>query len=221
MERKIILTADGSQTFFVPELNEHFHSVHGAIQESMHVFITSGLMGITKDEICIFEVGFGTGLNALLTLANKKPNQRIRYFTIEKYPLKPDEYNCLDYPRQIDPKLEPAFQLMLGSEWNLPVQIEPNFEFTKFHDDLTNFDFHGLPLFDLIYFDAFAPGKQQEMWTDALFSKLAAHTKAGGIFVTYCAQGEVRRSLIRSGFNMKRIQGPPGKKEMLFGEKCG
>lgn len=218
MERKIILTADGSHTLFVPELDEHFHSVHGAVQESMHVFIQNGLLASNKEELCIFEVGFGTGLNALLTLANQG-EKRIRYFSIEKYPLTETEYKQLNFAQLLSEELASQFRHMHQSSWNEPNLIAPKFELTKLKADLTTFNIQALPGFDLIYFDAFAPNKQAEMWSEYLFQKLAEQTNSGGIFVTYCAQGEVRRKLIRSGFNMKRIPGPPGKKEMLFGEK--
>ena len=113
----IILTEDGSHTLYVPELNEHFHSVHGAIQESMHVFIKNGLFKSVKQELCIFEVGFGTGLNALLTLANKG-DKTIHYYSIEKYPLKPEEYSLLNFTQQLPESLSQQFELMHQSEWN-------------------------------------------------------------------------------------------------------
>jgi tRNA U34 5-methylaminomethyl-2-thiouridine-forming methyltransferase MnmC len=218
MNREIRLTADGSHTLYVPELDEHFHSIHGAIQESMHVFIKNGLLKSALPEICIFEVGFGTGLNALLSLANQG-EKNIRYFSIEKYPLKPEEFARLNFARQLPEGLSQQFESMHRCEWNSAQLIAPGFELTKLDADLTSFSFETLPHFDLIYFDAFAPNKQPAMWEEALFAKIAAHTNSGGLFVTYCAQGEVRRKLIRSGFEMQRIPGPPGKKEMLFGEK--
>ncbi|WP_205461863.1 tRNA (5-methylaminomethyl-2-thiouridine)(34)-methyltransferase MnmD [Mangrovibacterium lignilyticum] len=219
MERKIILTSDGSHTLFVPELEEHFHSVHGAIQESMHVFITNGLLNTSKPDICIFEVGFGTGLNALLTLANKGAKS-VRYFSIEKYPLLPSEFEQLNFAKLLSGELQGQFQLMHQCEWNSPHIITPGFELTKLEADLTNFSFQDFPDFDLIYFDAFAPNKQGDMWAEDIFRNLSDHTNPRGIFVTYCAQGEVRRKLIRSGFEMQRIPGPPGKKQMLYGEKA-
>ncbi len=219
MQRKIILTADGSHTLFVPELNEHFHSIHGAMQESLHVFIRNGLLASTAKEVCIFEVGFGTGLNAWLSLANQG-DKTIRYFSIEKYPLSEEEFSLLNFANDSNDELAQLFKKMHALEWNKTAELRPGFELTKIHGDLTTFDLGSLPPFDLIYFDAFAPNKQEEMWSEGLFGRLAQQTKAGGIFVTYCAQGEVRRKLMRSGFEMKRIPGPPGKKEMLFGEKA-
>lgn len=218
MERLIITTADGSHTLFVPEMNEHFHSVHGAIQESMHVFIRNGLEQCAGLEITVFEVGFGTGLNALLSLVHMG-NRQIRYYSIERHPLNEAEYHNLNLARQLSPDLEPYFVAMHRAPWNQCAEIKPGFTLCKIEDDFPDFSTAGLPLFDLIYFDAFAPDKQAEMWDEAIFAKLSAHTSPGGVFVTYCAKGEVRRRLIRSGFNMKRIPGPPGKKEMLFGQK--
>ena len=218
MERNIILTEDGSHTLFVPELNEHFHSIHGAIQESMHVFILNGLAKVQKTETVIFEVGFGTGLNALLSLIHKGP-KNIHYFSIEKYPLQANEFEKLNFAEQIDPELMPLFLKLHQCKWNKAVEIAPGFQLTKLNRDLECCTIQDLPVFDLIYFDAFAPGKQPGMWQEEIFRNLSAHTNPGGIFVTYCAQGEVRRRLTRSGYTMNRIPGPPGKKEMLFGQK--
>ena len=217
MIRTIIETEDGSHTLYVPELEEHFHSTHGAIQESNHVFIKNGLLRCCKNEIKLLEVGFGTGLNALLTLINKG-DKIIHYFSLEKYPLSINEYSQLNYPKLANGEWEQEFNLMHSCAWNKPVEIVPGFVLIKINEDLTTFDFN-LPLMDLIYFDAFAPGKQPEMWEESILSKIASQTSDGGVFATYCAKGEVRRSLIRSGFNMQRIAGPPGKMEMLYGEK--
>ncbi len=219
MKREIIKTADGSHTLFVPEMDEHFHSVHGALQESMHVFIQNGLKACTKDEIYLFEVGFGTGLNALLTLANQS-HKKIHYYSIEKYPLQAEEYEQLNFSQFMAHDLAEAFAKLHQCEWNKTIEISPGFEFCKIEGDLTSFDFNQLPNFDLVYFDAFAPNKQEDMWEESIFQSIAAHSNPGAIIVTYCAQGEVRRKLIRSGFEMQRIPGPPGKKEMLFGEKA-
>lgn len=218
MKREIKKTADGSHTLFVPEMDEHFHSVHGALQESMHVFIQTGLKACQKEDIYLFEVGFGTGLNALLTLANQG-HKKIHYYSIEKYPLNTEEYEHLNFSEFMTSDLAKCFPKLHDCEWNQTVEISPGFEFCKIQGDLTSFDFTGLPQFDLIYFDAFAPNKQADMWDEQIFQKLAANCNAGAIIVTYCAQGEVRRKMMRSGFEMQRLAGPPGKKEMLYGEK--
>lgn len=218
MQREFIITEDGSHTLFVPELNEHYHSVHGAIQESRHVFIQHGLLKSNKQKLVVLETGFGTGLNVLLTLINRGERD-ISYFSIEKYPLAANEYSHLNYPALISESAEDLFLSIHQCEWNKEAEIAPGFRLTKIHADLTEFGFESLPHVDLVYFDAFAPGKQPEMWKEAIFSKIAAHTSPHGIFVTYCAQGEVRRTLTRVGFKMQRVPGPPGKNEMLFGEK--
>jgi tRNA U34 5-methylaminomethyl-2-thiouridine-forming methyltransferase MnmC len=218
MHREIIITEDGSHTLFVPELKEHFHSIHGAIQESNHVFIQNGLFQNNKQKLVVLETGFGTGLNVLLTLINRGARD-ISYFSIEKYPLTANEYNQLNYPALISESLQDLFLSIHQCEWNKEAEIVPGFRLTKVHADLTEFSFKSLPCFDLVYFDAFAPGKQPEMWKEPIFSKIAEHTSPQGIFVTYCAQGEVRRTLTRVGFKMQKIPGPPGKNEMLFGEK--
>jgi tRNA U34 5-methylaminomethyl-2-thiouridine-forming methyltransferase MnmC len=166
----------------------------------------------------VLETGFGTGLNVLLTLINRGERE-ISYFSIEKYPLTANEYNRLNYPALISESLQDSFLHIHQCEWNKATEIVPGFLLTKVLADLTQLSFKSLPRFDLIYFDAFAPGKQPEMWKETIFSRIAGHTSPQGIFVTYCAQGEVRRILTRVGFKMQRIPGPPGKNEMLFGEK--
>ncbi|MCW0481930.1 tRNA (5-methylaminomethyl-2-thiouridine)(34)-methyltransferase MnmD [Gaoshiqia sediminis] len=218
MERRITTTEDGSHTLYVPELEEHFHSTHGAIRESEHVFIQQGLLKCPLQTITILEVGFGTGLNALLTLANKD-DKTIHYISIEKFPLEKEEYLQLNYPRLINNNLHEAFENMHQCAWEQPIEIAPGFFLTKLNADLLEISFDQFPAFNLIYFDAFAPNKQPEMWQENIFEKIALHTATQGLFVTYCAKGEVRRSLARCGFTMSRLPGPPGKKEMLFGQK--
>ncbi len=218
MNRSIIQTEDGSHTLYVPELDEHFHSTHGAIQESNHVFIKNGLLKCNKPEITLFEVGFGTGLNALLSIINKG-NKMINYISIEKYPLNETEYSTLNYCDLLGKEWDETFKKMHESEWGKSININSNFTLTKIQADLENYNLKNLPPFDLVYFDAFAPSKQEKMWKEQIMQKIAGNTSPHGIFATYCAKGEVRRSLMRSGFNMQRLEGPPGKKEMLYGEK--
>lgn len=218
MQRERMTTEDGSHTLYVPDMKEHYHSTHGAIQESSHVFIRNGLDQCHKQKLVVFEAGFGTGLNVLLTLIHRGECE-ISYITVEKYPLAEREYSPLNYPDFLPGNTRPMYLDIHRSEWNKVTGLAPGFQLTKLHADLTGLDFTGLPFFDLIYFDAFAPGKQPEMWQEPVLLKIAEHTAPSGIFVTYCARGEVRRTLTRVGFNMKRIPGPPGKKEMLFGEK--
>ena len=219
MKRIIEITADGSQTFYLPEMDEHFHSVHGAVQESMHVFIQNGLKKCRLSEINILEIGFGTGLNAFLSCLHRE-DKTIHYFSLEKYPLLEEEYRQLNYTQNDLPDARAVFQQMHQCGWEKETAITPEFFLNKLNRDLVSADLSGLPMFDLIYFDAFAPGKQPEMWTGEVFQKIAAQCKPGGIFTTYCAKGDVRRLLQKNGFNMQRLPGPPGKNQILSGEKA-
>ena len=209
----IKITTDGSNTLFCPELNEHYHSVNGAIQESMHVFIRNGLNFVDKIELNVLEIGFGTGLNALLTAVNGKA-KTICYTAIELYPLMPELAYALNYPEQI--KEEDVFDLfskLHAAPWEKKYAITSNFTLLKRKADFTTFIFSDS--YDLIYFDAFAPDKQPEMWNQYLFDRLYSVTAKGGVLTTYCAKGIVRRGLQQSGYVVNRLPGPPGKREML------
>lgn len=208
-------TADGSDTLFVPALNEHYHSVNGAVQESTHVFIEAGLNRFGKDDISILEIGFGTGLNALLTLLNaREHSKRITYKGLELYPLSIDLIKQLNYTAHLDEEANNLFLKMHSVEWEKPEKITEYFVLTKSKIDFTSLE-SDLGSFDLIYFDAFAPDKQSEMWTQYLFDYLYNHTNVGGILTTYCAKGVVRRMLQQAGYLVERLPGPPGKREML------
>jgi tRNA U34 5-methylaminomethyl-2-thiouridine-forming methyltransferase MnmC len=220
MDREFVITEDGSHTIYLPEMDEHYHSTHGAIQESVHIYINQGLFQVTKQEISILEIGFGTGLNAYLTFAfSDHKNLNIRYFSIEKHPLSEIEYLKLNYPSQIFPEYSDVFEKIHRAKWDSVVKISPEFSLQKVHADLLSFEFNCLPQFDLVYYDAFAPGKQPEMWTDEIIQKVASTVKKDGILVTYCAKGSVRRAFLAAGFQMERIPGPTGKKEILRGKK--
>lgn len=213
MDITIERTDDGSDTLYIKELDEHYHSIKGAFTESQHIFIDCGLKQINKQYINIFEAGFGTGLNAILTLLNSS-NKAISYTTIEKYPLPFDVMNEINYSTLFS---ETEFELLKklhASQWNKEVLITDNFKLHKIQNDLTTFSFSDY--YDLIYFDAFAPDKQPEMWTTEIFINLFNHLKKGGILVTYCAKGEIRRRLQQTGFYVERLAGPPhGKREIL------
>jgi tRNA U34 5-methylaminomethyl-2-thiouridine-forming methyltransferase MnmC len=221
MKKEFIVTEDGSHTIYLPEINEHYHSVHGAIQESLHIYIGQGLLHMDNKELSILEIGFGTGLNAWLTycIARQK-NLKIHYFSLEKYPLKESEFLKLNYTENIFQENTEVFKQMHSSEWNRPVKISPDFVLEKVNVDLITYNFSKAHQFDLVYFDAFAPDKQPEMWTDQILQKVAETVCKNGILVTYCAKGSVRRSFSSAGFNMERIPGPPGKKEILRGKKA-
>ena len=215
---ELVKTADGSDTLFAREIDEHYHSTFGAVQESKHIFIEAGLRKCELTSINLYEVGFGTGLNAYLTLLESiKSNLSILYITIEKYPLPSKIWTALNYS-EIVPEGNPLlFKLIHDAKWNEEVRITDHFTILKLSSDLTNIDYSKLPLFNLIYFDAFSPEKQPELWETSIFLQLASHSAFGAKLVTYCAKGAVRRSLIAAGFTAERIPGPPGKREMLRG----
>lgn len=214
---EIELTADGSHTLFVPELDEHYHSINGAIQESEHIYINVGLHCCTQKEIYIFEVGFGTGLNAFLTLLDAQNSEKvIHYISIEKYPLSDSITSKLNYGQ----KDQDLFNILHQSLWNQEIEIIPNFFLTKIEADFTSFDFDRIKYpIDVIYFDAFAPQKQSDMWSLSLFSKLYGISNNDAILVTYCAKGIVRRMLQEVGYTVERLPGPPGKREILRARK--
>jgi len=213
-----VVTVDGTVTLFVRELNEHYHSVHGAKQESVHVFIKAGLEMVAagKNEISIFELGFGTGLNALLTYQfAEKNNCKIDYCSVEKFPLEDKIIETLNYAEENE---KPVFKNLHNCEWNKREFISDFFSLEKIKGSAEEINFAGRK-FDLIYFDAFAPGVQPELWTDEIFKKMFDSLNANGLLVTYCAKGEVRRAMKRTGFTVEKLPGPPGKREMTRGRK--
>lgn len=217
MKREIILTNDGSSSLFVPELNETYHSIHGAIAEAKHVFLKKGLEEKKHLEIVrILEVGFGTGLNCLLTyLKSKNENLNIEYTGIEKYPITPEELKAVNYGIELNAVKE--FDEINKSEWENIAVISDNFKLKKLKFDLESDDLIGP--FDLVYFDAFAPNKQAAMWTSEIFTKIYNQLEKDGLLVTYCCQGQVKRTLKEVGFEVQKTDGPPGKREMLTARK--
>lgn len=214
MNTEIRITEDGSHTLFVPRIDECYHSTHGAIQESQHIFIEEGLKKATKKSLRILEIGFGTGLNALLTLTECiKSDIHIDYTTLEKYPLDGAKACLLNYPELIAEGTRTYFEQLHNSEWNKAAKIAPNFCFTKIKCDFTEFEFS--QQYDVVYFDAFSPDKQPEMWSEQLFKEVFDHCNDGAILTTYCAKGYVRRAMQHAGFMVERIPGPPGKREIL------
>lgn len=223
MERQVIVTKDGSPTISIPEMNVTYHSVHGAIQESQHVFIQAGLLDSGIFDFTgihhILEMGFGTGLNALLTLieADKRKN-RIYYTALELHPLIEAETNQLNYCEQLNQsRYQPLFERMHQGGWEEMFEITENFRLTKTKCGLA--DYSGDDLFSIIYFDAFAPAAQPELWTREIFEKLFKLLLPGGILVTYCSKGDVRRNMQAAGFTTEKLPGPPGKREMLRATK--
>ncbi|MEA4850649.1 MAG: tRNA (5-methylaminomethyl-2-thiouridine)(34)-methyltransferase MnmD [Paludibacter sp.] len=214
MNSEILITSDGSHTLFVPEIDECYHSTHGAIQESRHIFIETALKQHSKTELNVLEVGFGTGLNALLALVEaERSGKIIHYCTLEKYPVTVEKAFLLNYPAMIDVRYKDVFEKMHSSAWNGKVKITPFFEIEKMECDFTNFEHTST--YDIVFFDAFSPEKQPEMWTQQQFEKIYAHCNPGVILTTYCAKGVVRRALQSAGFSVERLAGPPGKREIL------
>jgi len=223
MKTEIRQTKDGSATLYVPELNEHYHSINGALQESLHVFIRAGLdfKLEKKDNVRLLEIGFGTGLNALLSLQQVRLHEvRVQYDTLEKYPLSPDLIADMHFEKFIlNPELLDFLPFLHQAPWHEPVPVLPNFELRKIQADLTTYE---LPenYYDLIYFDAFAPEKQPELWTNEIFRQLYHSLQADGVLVSYCAKGSFKRSLKAAGFTVESLPGPIGKREMTRGLKA-
>jgi tRNA U34 5-methylaminomethyl-2-thiouridine-forming methyltransferase MnmC len=207
------LTEDGSHTLYLAGIDETYHSIHGAINESRHVFINAGLSRfVGKKELSVLEVGFGTGLNALLTAQFAKENNiNIHYTTVEKFPLNQEVYCLLNYGHILEDNN--LFNEIHSCSWNVENEITANFKLQKMKHDLKNLSL--CRKFDCIYFDAFSPEKQPDLWTKEIFEKLFACISEGGILTTYCAKGAVRRTMQSVGFNVERIPGPEGKREII------
>lgn len=216
MQRNIILTEDGSSSIFVPELNESYHSIHGAIQESNHVFIKSGLKALNKRNINILEIGYGSGLNAILSYKTAiELGLTINYTGLEAFPLTEAELKLLNYNSIAElQSFSEIFNRLNAAIWNDMIAIDKNISLLKMKIKLEDF-IPQATTYDLIYFDAFSPNIQPELWTESIIQKLYLGMKIGGVFVTYCAKGKVRRTLQTAGFIVERLQGPPGKREML------
>ncbi|MEY4433660.1 MAG: hypothetical protein RLZZ44_1794 [Bacteroidota bacterium] len=219
MEREIIETLDGSTTIRIKEWNECYHSKHGAIQEAKHVFIQNGLSLFPNQSVAILEIGFGTGLNAFITLLeSQKLNQSIHYVGVEAYPVDSAEVLRMNYVEELHAiSQKAAFFKMHESNWNEKVVLNAEFQLTKrkqFFDEIDD-----QQQFDLIYFDAFGYRVQPELWSTAIFKKMYDALKPGGKLVTYAARGVVKRSMIEVGFSVAKLPGPPGKREMFRASK--
>lgn len=218
-ERLLQTTADGSHTLYLPAMDEHYHSVNGAIGESEHIFVNAGLRSLAQKEIRILEIGFGTGLNAFLTLreAMMDPAWRIVYYAVELYPLPFELATRLNYAGLAWPEGESLFLDLHRAEWEKPTQITDRFVLHKIEGDANRVSLpDGI---DLVYMDAFAPEKQPEMWNATLYRRLVEAMLPGATLVTYCAKGDVRRGLRDAGLLMERLPGPPGKRHILRGKR--
>lgn len=227
MKKEIIQTKDGSTTFYLPELNETYHSKNGAIQEAYHVFIKNGFSLFGKHEhlqtseakpISILEIGFGTGLNAFITsLESQNNNQFVNYVGVEAYPVSMEEAFAMNYVNQIDTSKTAEFKKIHQMDWETAIQVNPTFQLTKrkqLFQDITDVE-----VFDLIYFDAFGYDVQPELWSDEIFLKMFNALKPGGILVTYACRTVIKNSMIAAGFTTEKLPGAPGKREMLRAKK--
>lgn len=213
-----VYTEDGSQTIYSEKFNEHYHSTYGALSESEHVFISAGLNHSQLKHIKIFEVGFGTGLNTILTYKiSGTENLTVEYTSIELYPLHLEIIDELDYKSFLTSNEFKKFKLMHSAEWNKTIEIDKNFTLHKIKADLLDFKF--LERYDLIYFDAFAPDKQPNMWSAHIFESLYNACNTNAILTTYSSKGLVKRNLRNAGFKVSRLSGPPGKRHILRAEK--
>ena len=219
MKREIIITSDGSTTIHLPDWNEQYHSKHGAIQEAYHVFIKHGFESCAASEPSILEIGFGTGLNAFITFLEAQKKQTfVNYVGVEAYPVAMSEVQKLNYISELKAKsFADQFVKMHETPWEVAVEISANFSLTKrkqfFHE------IQDKNRFDLVYFDAFGARVQPDLWTEEIFEIMFKAMKEGGILVTYAAKGSVRRALQAVGFQVERLPGPPGKREMLRAAK--
>jgi len=220
MKRQIAKTADGSTTIYIPEMDENYHSHHGAIQEARHVFIENGLKFLNKNEVTIFEMGLGTGLNALLTLDHAIRNGiTVHYVGLEAYPVDLDMIGELNYVESVDSGLNATFDAMHQQEWGTSKVHLEVFTLEKVHQKIEEYQ-PAVNSVDLIYFDAFGPRAQGDMWEMPVLEKMAEMLKPGGVLVTYCAQGQFKRHLKSLGFEIERLPGPPGKREMTRATLC-
>jgi tRNA U34 5-methylaminomethyl-2-thiouridine-forming methyltransferase MnmC len=224
MKRKVIITSDGSSSIYVENLNEHYHSIHGAIGESQHVFIQSGLFSDklkALQTISILEIGFGTGLNALLTyFAANELEKKIEYLAIELYPLTKEEIQSLNYGDILPfPQANTVFESIHSAEWETNKAISDRFLLTKHKISALDAIFPN-NYFDLVYFDAFSPDVQPELWSKTLFENIFNGMNPHGVFVTYSTKGDVKRALKQVGFRIEKLPGPKGKREILRGFKC-
>ncbi|MCF8459556.1 MAG: tRNA (5-methylaminomethyl-2-thiouridine)(34)-methyltransferase MnmD [Flavobacteriales bacterium] len=217
---KIVSTKDGSQTILNEELGSTYHSRHGALTESQHVFIAKGLEKVIESgmtEITILEMGFGTGLNTLLTaIISVERNIRINYHTLELFPLPESIWMEYQLPDELAEN-RGLFDSIHGADWNKDVFISSNFSFAKHHISLL--DFEPSVKFDLVYYDAFEPETQPELWTQDVFEKLFSWMNPKGVLTTYCCKGYARRNMLGAGFEVTKVPGPPGKREMIVANR--
>ncbi len=211
---QFILTKDGSHTLYIPELDEYYHSIHGAINESVHVFLKAGFSHHPLLNIRVLEIGFGTGLNTILTMTRSaEENRTVTYHTVELNPLPVDIINRLNYPQLLKGTSKEIFVKIHDIPWNTEQEITSSFKLKKILTDIQ--DYKPAGRYDLVYFDAFAPDKQPEMWKQDILLKIYNMMDEGGILTTYSSKGGIKRKFENCGFHVEKIPGPPGKREML------
>lgn len=219
MKREIITTGDGSKTIQIQDWNEQYHSKHGAIKEAYHVFIKNGLELFQGQSIKILEIGLGTGLNAFITLL-EAPGRKleISYTGVDAYPVEENEIKELNYVSELDADThKESFKLIHQSPWESTIILKPYFKLKKEKKCFQNIE--SINKFNLIYFDAFGARVQPELWTTLIFQKMYNALMTDGVLVTYAAKGSVRRAMQEVGFDVERLPGPPGKREMLRATK--
>ena len=216
MKQEIFITADGSTSIHLPELQEQYHSKNGAIQEAYHVFIKHGL-DCFKDTatINILEIGLGTGLNCFITyLESENRNLKVNYVGVEAFPVCETEIKQLNFITELEAQKQANyFAKIHRCSWNKKTLINANFKLTKRRQKFENITDKNQ--YNLIYFDAFGARVQPELWTEKIFQKMYDALKVTGILVTYSAKGSVRRAMQAVGFVVERLPGPKGKREML------
>lgn len=219
MLREIKITRDGSTTIHIPELNESYHSKHGAIQEAYHVFIKSGFSLFEGKSVSVLEIGFGTGLNAFITfLEAQKTNQKIDFVGIEAYPVAADEVAQMNFVSELkaDDQLD-FFRKMHDTTWEEKHIISENFSLTKREQRFE--DIKDVDQYDLIYFDAFGFAVQPELWSEEIFQIMYRALKKDGVLVTYACRTSIKNAMLSSGFSVEKLPGAPGKREMLRAKK--
>lgn len=223
MKREIKTTKDGSKTLYINDLDENYHSFHGALQEAEHVFIKNGLNLIKDYEINILELGFGTGLNVLVTIneyLKSDKNHVIRYFSLEKYPINTSEIENLGYEKLFDsPEMENIYSKIHSADWEKEVEIVPGFILKKIKTDFFELNNLVLPKINLVYYDCFGARVQPDLWEMPLFKMVSDKMDIHGLLTTYCSKGSVRRILQDLNFTVEKKQGPPGKREMINATK--
>lgn len=218
MKREIITTNDGSSSIYIPEMDETYHSVHGAVQEALHVFIKNGLGLLSSKEINVFELGFGTGLNAILSEQYSSQNSiLINYHSIEAFPVEVSLVKLLNYNDIIKYNVE-IFDSIHSAKWEVLNRISETFQLKKIEAKIQDFELDKNH-YDIVFFDAFGPRAQSEMWSVEILQKMYDGLKPDGKLVTYCAQGQFKRDLKSIGFKVENLPGPPGKREMTVATK--